>query len=44
MTKKQNKRESLAKLHNTIAKGKSEFADQYRATNRRIEKKKRKIK
>lgn len=44
MTKKQRKREELAKLHDDIAKKfgekKSEFADFYRAVNRRVEKRK----
>lgn len=37
MTKQQRKREQWAKLHERIAGGKSEYADQYRRQNRRVE-------
>jgi hypothetical protein len=40
MTKRQQKKESLAKLHEQIAGGKSEYAQLYRRQNRRVEMKK----
>ncbi len=40
-TKKQKDRERMAQMCNKIAGGKSIYADQLRATNRRVEKRKR---
>lgn len=40
MTKKQKKLVQWAELHENIANGKSEYAMQYYAQNRRIDKKK----